>query len=65
MKKYEVTVQVSECRKVLVDCEDYPTKEDVINHLESNFPEWANDNDSEYILHSLGFEIIHMKKIGE
>ncbi len=65
MKQYEVIVEVSECRKIMVDCEDYPTKEDVMRHLELNFPEWANDNESDYVLHSLGFEITSMKKVGD
>jgi len=62
MPKYEVEVEISERKKVIVDVEDAC---EIRNYLDINFPEWASDNESEYILYSLGYDIIGVKKIGE
>lgn len=62
MPKYEVEVEISEQRKVIVDVED---ASEIRNHLETDFPEWASDHESEYILYSLNFDVVSVKKIGD
>lgn len=60
MPEFEFLIEITEKRKVRIDAD---TVEEAEQSLATTFPDWANDDCSEYQLWSLCYEVINKREV--